>query len=281
MIKLNGFEFKTLLPKRACDSHKGTFGTAAIVAGSLCYQGAAALATRAALLSGAGIVCAFIPDCIYDAFAAKTFGAVIQPLDSKNGIICDNSLTQKILSRRVNAVLCGSGIGIGAGAKNAVEQVSKLDLPVVFDADALLVIAEDKTLLNRNFPTILTPHLGEFSKLINETVDNIKRDRYNLALNFSKKYNCTLVLKDYETVIATPDESYSLCNPTSALSKGGSGDVLAGIICSLVAQGMTAKNASVCAVTIHNRCGHLAAQIYGERAVLAEDIAEQLRKPVF
>lgn len=270
MIMLSGNEFKTLLPHRSDNSHKGDFGTAGIVSGSICYQGAACLATRAALSLGAGIVCAFIPDVIYNAFASKIYGAVIEPMESKNGCIYDTTLAKKIRARKCTALLCGSGLGLESGAVRAVADVSATSLPVVFDGDALRIISQDLSLLERSAPTVITPHLGEFSRLSGGNLD---------ASAFAKTYNCTVVLKSSETVIATADgETFCLSNPTSALSKGGSGDVLAGMLCALLAQGVDVKTASVIAVTLHNACGHDAAKKLNEYSVLAEDIVYSIRR---
>lgn len=281
MEQLKGDEFKKLLKPRPQNSHKGMFGTAGIVAGSICYQGAASLAVRSALCTGVGITCAFIPDVIYNAVAAKIYGAVLEPLKTTDGAVDDDSLYDRIVSRKCTAVLCGSGLGLTIGSASAVASVSELDIPIVFDGDALTLISKDISLLDRIAPTVITPHIGEFSRLCEKSVEEIKLDKYNLATSFAKKHNCIVVLKDSETVIALPKgKMYALSNPTSALSKGGSGDVLAGILCSFLAQGMDSETASIAAVTLHNTCGHIAAKNHGERASLPEDIIESIRKSV-
>lgn len=279
MITLSGDEYRSLLPKRPEASHKGTFGVAGIVAGSVCYQGAACLASKAALMSGAGVVCAFIPGDIYIPFASKIYGAVTEPLASENGGISDDTLCEKILKRKCTALLCGSGLGLTDGAKTAVKDVARLNLPIIFDGDGITALSENKELLSRKGTTFITSHIGEFSRLCGKSIDEIKKDRYNLASDFSKTHDCIVILKDSETVIALPSgKLYSLDNPTSALSKGGSGDVLAGMLCSFAAQGIDAETASVCAVTLHNACGHDCKKRYGEYSVLAEDIADSIRR---
>ncbi len=270
--------YKSLLPKRSDNSHKGVFGTLGAVVGSRCYQGAATLSVKSALYSGVGIVCAFIPEDIYIPFASKINGAVIEPLSSTDGKINDLSLITKVRSRNCTAILCGSGLGISRSTARTLSSVMMSKLPVVIDGDGITMLAEDLSLLDRNEPTVLTPHISEFSRLCKLKVSEILQNRLEIVADFAKTHNCIVVLKDSVTVIASPDRLLTLSNPTSALSKGGSGDVLAGILSSFLAQGISPLDAAVSAVSLHNACGHSAKEKYGEYSAQPDDFICELRK---
>lgn len=277
MTGLSATEYIEILAKRPAQSHKGTFGVAGIVGGSECYQGAACLATKAALHSGAGIVVSFVPEPVYLPLASKVYGAVIEKLCSKDGGINDLTLLKRIAARKCTALLCGSGIGLSSGAFDAVRLVAQTELPVVFDGDALTLLSRELSLLSRKAPTVLTAHIGEFSRLCSKTPDEIINNRATLALNFAKEHNVIVVLKDYVTVIALSNgKCFELDNPTSALSKGGSGDVLAGMLASFLSQGITAEKAAIAAVTLHNACGHACAEKYGEYYSQPENLIDSI-----
>ncbi len=277
MIELQGNEFNTLLPSRADNTHKGDFGTLAIVAGSLCYQGAAYFATQSALRCGVGIAVSFIPDAIYNAFASKINGAVIEPLKSVGGCICDEDVAERIMHRKVNAVLCGCGLGFNDNALRTVSDVLSLPLPAVIDGDGISALSLKLSLLEREKPTILTPHLGEFSRLCGLSIAEIKEKRNEILKDFCVKHNCFTVLKDSFTVICDPEgNQYKLDRPCSALSKGGSGDVLAGMLASFISQGLSVKDSAICAVTLHNTCGRMAGERFGERSCQPDDYISML-----
>ena len=270
-------EYKSLLCGRTDISHKGTFGTAGLVCGSVCYQGAAYFAAKAALRTGVGIAVCFIPSSVYTALAAKINGAVLEPLCDKDGAVSAPLLSQKILKRKCNAVLCGSGISLTNGAKQAVLDVARLPLPAVFDGDALSHLAEDLSVLKRDFPTVITPHIGEFSRLTGVPALELCQNKQQILSKFSARFNCITVLKDSTTLIGDINgDVYSFSNPTSALSKGGSGDVLAGMTVSFIAQGLDCLSAAKAAVTLHNACGHVCAKKYGVYYTQPDELLESI-----
>jgi NAD(P)H-hydrate epimerase len=257
-------EYEKILRPRDMNGHKYSFGVAGLVCGSKQYQGAACFATSSALHCGVGLSVAFIPDCIYIPFASKVSGAVIEALDCKDGMICDKSLPLRIKSRKCNALLCGSGLGLSKQSYDTFYSVCQLDLPLVIDGDGLFM-ARDMSVFERTAETVITPHIGEFSKLTGYNAEHIRNNRTEIAFEFAKSNGCTVVLKDYITVIADPSgDVYTFENPVSALAKGGSGDVLAGMIVSFIVQGYSALQASKIAVTLHNACGHKCEKQYGE-----------------
>lgn len=270
-------EYKTVLRGRTELSHKGTFGTAGLVCGSKCYQGAAYFATKAALRTGAGIVASFVPACVYDVLAVKINGAVLEALDEKDGEVSDSLVADKVVKRKCTALLCGSGIGLSEGAKNTVLALSKLSLPIVFDGDALTHLSQNTAALRRDCPTVITPHTGEFARLTGISVSSLCENKEQILSDFAQHYGCVTVLKDSTTLIGDINgDIYRFSNPTSALSKGGSGDVLAGMTVSFLAQGFTALAAAKTAVTLHNACGHICAQKYGVHYTQPDELLESL-----
>lgn len=281
MLELKGNEYKKILSFRSDNSHKGTFGTLAVVGGCRSYQGAPYFATSAALRTGVGIVSAFIPDEIVSAFSSKLSGPVIESLDSSGGFINDVTLKDRITARRANAIVLGCGLGISDCLRKTVSDVLSLDIPVVIDGDAISAVSSDLSLLNRPSATVLTPHLGELSRLLSLSIDEIVKDKVNLVSNFSVKAKCFTVSKDSETVICDPDGNVFILNrPCSALSKGGSGDVLAGMIGSFLAQGICVLDSIVAGVTLHNACGIASAKKYGARYSQPDDYILMLQKVI-
>lgn len=278
---LRGNEYKIILPKRDNNCHKGTLGTLAVVGGCRSYQGAPYFAAKAALRTGVGIVAAFIPDEIVSAFCSRLSGPVIESLNSSSGFIDDDTIADKILKRKVNSVVLGCGLGISDSLLKTVSNVLSLDLPMVVDGDALTAVSTNLEMLDRDAPTVLTPHLGELSRLLKMPVEEILKNRASLVSDFSVKNNCFTVSKDSSTVISDPTGKVFILNkPCSALSKGGSGDVLAGMIGSFIAQGISITDSIISAVTLHNACGIAAAKRFGHRFSQPDDYILMLQKVI-
>jgi NAD(P)H-hydrate epimerase len=171
-------------------------------------------------------------------------------------------------------------IGPGLGQSDQVEQLllntlPRIACPLVLDADGINIVARHRSLLDgRGYPTILTPHDGEFKRLSGYSPSE---DRAKAASIFARRYHCVLVLKGHRTLVAAPDGTL-YCNTTgnNGMAKGGSGDVLAGLMVSLLAQGMEAPQAAAAAVWIHGRAGDLAAQRWGQRGMTPSDLIDQL-----
>ena len=277
MITLDVNEYKTILSNRTDISHKGTFGRAGLICGSTYYQGAAYYTNLAALRTGVGIVVSFIPDTIYNTFTSKINASILEPLTSREGFIYDSQLTNKVLARKCSAILCGSGLGIAKGSMSATLGMVQLEVPAVFDGDAFSHLSEYQYLLRRDAPTILTPHMGEFSRLTDVSVEELSEQKETIVSQFSKHYNCVVVLKDSTTLISDENgEVYSFSKPTSALSKGGSGDVLAGMTVSFLAQGYSTLDSAKAAVTLHNTCGHACSEKYGVFYTQPDDLIEAI-----
>lgn len=252
-----------LLPPRRVDGHKGTFGKVLLLGGSVGFTGAAYLAASAAERSGCGLTFLGVPESIWQVEAVKCAGAMPFPLPEKEGKLCLASLSA--LTERLDAcdaVAVGPGLGRGAETKAFVHGLLvRVRQPLVLDADGLNALegCAEKLDARRGKSTVLTPHDGEFARLSGCVPEVLASEaRSALARDFAVRHGCILVLKGHRTLIALPDgkllRNTSGC---SALAKGGSGDVLTGMIASLLAQGMNAADAAALGVWLHGRAGEL------------------------
>lgn len=268
---ISGFE-----PQRPDDGHKNTFGTALICAGSEYMTGAAVMATGAALRSGAGLVRVFSDEKTLDAIRVSEPCALLSSRPEETAGLLRKASE---LSESSSAVLIGSGIpqeykDLEFLVCRFLENADN----VVLDAGALVSkydvwgrIAE--CLKARKSPAVITPHIGEFARLVRLPKSEVLVNAEELALGFARNNNCVVVLKSSKTLIATPDgKLYVNDTPNSGLAKGGSGDVLAGLITGFLAQGMEPYKAACSAVFIHSKAGEAAAEEVGTRAMLPEDL---------
>jgi NAD(P)H-hydrate epimerase len=276
------------LPVRPRDGHKGTFGHALILGGSRHFVGAPIFAAKAALSSGAGLVTLAVPESIYPMAAAQNPESLFLPLSEQDGHFTLKAIDD--LSPRLDqfdSVAIGPGMGrFSEGEKFFKALMSHLtNQSLVIDADALYLLRNDLDIVRQyGGNVILTPHPGEMARLVNKTVKEIEEDRLNIAGSFAKKHNVYLLLKGHRSIIATPDgDLYINPHGHDALGKGGSGDVLTGMITSFLAQGASPINALVSASFIHAKAGEEKAEILSHYGVLPFDlidgVREQLKKP--
>ena len=260
------------LPKRRPETHKGDYGKLLILGGCVGYTGAPTFCARAAVRSGAGLVYLGVPAPIYEITAMKNDEAMPFPLPADESGGLSESAVDIIKNRLQNCDVCaaGPGMGKGAGTKAAVRWLlENCEKPLVLDADGLNVLSGQTELLkSRSAPTILTPHDGEFARLGGV----IGADRAESALRFAEEYGCVLVLKGHRTVVAYPTgEVYITTHGNPGMAKGGSGDVLTGVIAAMLGQ-MPAEQAVPTAVYLHSYAGDLCANALGEYAMTANDI---------
>lgn len=280
----SGFSFltteKPVFEKRRRSSHKGDFGTALMLCGSYGMAGAAILAAKAALRSGAGIVKAVLCDGIYAPFTACLPEAVCVPVKQNAvGTLCPESIDFDGLLSGCSAVLAGCGLGNNGDTAEIIRILcEKAQVPLVIDADGINALCGSIDIIKkRKAPVILTPHPGEMARLCSLTVKQIESNRAEAARNFAVKYGCILVLKGANTIIAEPSgELYFNMTGNPGMSTGGSGDALSGIIVSLLAQGFSAAEAAKAGVYLHGEAGDSAAAKRGERAMLPSDLIEEL-----
>ena len=274
-INYSRIKMKKLLPRREKDCHKGSVGKILLLCGSEGFTGAAALAAMGALRSGIGLVYLGVPRSIYAIEAVKLNEAVVFPLAEQNGMLSSDSL-EKIHSMldKVDAVLIGPGIGISNETENVVLDVlSSYNGPVVLDADGITLMQQHKDILrDRAGRTILTPHEGEFCRFTDENINN----RQEAASKLAKELNAIVVLKGYRTVVTDGSNVYVNSTGNPGMAVGGCGDVLAGVIVSLLGQGMSAFEASVFGTWVHGAAGDICAKKIGQYGMLPTDMIDVL-----
>lgn len=262
------------LPKTDKNAHKGTEGTTVSVCGSYGMPGAAILAAKAALRGGVGKLFAVTPPENYTAMAVSVPEAVIIPANFYKDI---NLVLEKLPT--ADSVLIGCGIGVSDEKKQAVRQlICSAACPVIIDADGINCIYNDIDFIKKvKADIVLTPHSGEMARLVGVSIDKVEENRTEIASRFAKEYGVYLCLKGANTLVAAPNgELYVNLTGTPALATAGSGDVLSGIISSLIAQGLDTLSAVTRAVYIHGLAGEMVAAEKGERGLLAGDLTEKV-----
>ncbi|MCC7117344.1 MAG: NAD(P)H-hydrate dehydratase [Anaerolineales bacterium] len=270
-----------ILPKRTAASHKGTFGTAFVVAGSTAYTGAALLAGKAAYRIGAGLVTVATPAPVHGALAGHLPEAAWVLLPHENGFISDQAVEVALQGfERATAFLMGPGLGAHLCTQMFVEDLlPSVKIPMVVDADGLRHLAQHKDWPERLAnQTVLTPHPGEMSALTGLSKEEIQNNREEIARKFAQEWGHVVVLKGAFTVIAAPNGRVTIIPvATPALARAGTGDALAGMIVGLLAQGVPPYDAAVAGAYIHAQAGLHAAQRLGSSAsVLAGDVVETI-----
>ena len=266
---------RAILPDRPVDGHKGTFGKILLLCGSRGYTGAAALSAMGALRTGAGLVYLAVPDSIYDIEAVKLTEPVIIPIADEDGRYAPAAI-QQILSlvQGKDAVLIGPGIGQSAGVESVVCAVLEhFNGPVVLDADGINLMRTHKDILRgRTAPTILTPHDGEFVRF----GGILGSDRVVSAKSLAKKLGVIVLLKGHRTVITDGDMVYLNKTGNPGMATGGSGDVLAGVIVSLLGQGISPLDAAACGAWLHGTAGDICGKEIGQYGMLPSDMVNVL-----
>lgn len=275
IIELKAEDVLSILPDRDPEAHKGSFGKILLLCGSRGYTGAAYLSAMGALRSGAGLVYLGVPESIYAIEAVKLNEPVVFPLPDEGGKMSEKAVPE-ILERlgKMDAVLMGCGMGKSAGTLAVLETVLKnAKCPVVLDADGINLVSAHKDLLRgRTAPTVLTPHDGEYLRL----AGSLGKDRMTAAGDLARELGCVVVLKGHRTWIT---DGTSFCRNTTGnpgMAVGGSGDMLAGMIVSLLGQGMGPLEAAGCAVWLHGAAGDLCQKELGQYGMLPSDMLEAL-----
>ncbi len=246
------------LPVRARDSHKGSYGRVLLLCGSGKYSGAAYFSAQAAVNTGSGLVFLSTPRRIRPILAAKLNEPIL--------------IGRSVKGFRCNAALIGCGLGLSPSSAQLVKsQLFAKASPLVVDADAITLIAKNRLALEKSpRKLVLTPHEGEFCRLVPD-YDSSRREEF--AQNFAKQNKCVLVLKGHRTLTATESgELFVNTTGNPGMAKGGSGDVLAGIITSLIGQGISPSVAAYTGVWLHGAAGDVAAEKYGEYSMTPTDM---------
>lgn len=273
--------FRRPFAQRVRSSHKGSYGKLMNIAGCINYNGAAAMSTKAALRSGVGLCVLATPKSVVSMLAPAIHETTYLPLpETEDGFVADGA-AKLILGRMkdVTAVCVGSGMGKSEATRNIAENVIRsVSCPVIIDADGLNSIAANIDILKeRKGEIILTPHVKEFSRISGLSVEEIQADRIKAARDFAERYGVIVVLKGANTVIAAHSgEIYVNICGNSGLARGGSGDVLTGMIGAMAAQGIPPVRAAVCGVYCHALASDILVEKLPEVSMLPCDIIDTL-----
>jgi ADP-dependent NAD(P)H-hydrate dehydratase / NAD(P)H-hydrate epimerase len=270
-----------LMGEREQDAHKGDFGHLLVVAGSLGKTGAASMAARGALRSGVGLVSVAAPFSLVPVIQQQVIEAMCVPagesIDGTIGVGAEEELLKA--SGRMNACAIGPGLSTHHETVQVVKNlIQRVAVPMVIDADGVNALAGSvDVLVKAKAPVVLTPHPGEMARLMGITTSDVQQDRIGMAQGFAEEYGVTVVLKGAGTVIATPDgEVFINTTGNPGMATGGTGDVLTGMIGSLLAQGYGPAQAACLAVHLHGLAGDLAAEEKGEAGMIASDLIEKI-----
>ncbi len=279
-IKLFSYTQKNLayLPPRIQVSNKGTYGRVVCVCGSLGMSGAAYLCAKAVMRSGAGLVEVVTPEENRIILQTLFPEAIVTPYDrlSPELTLIDNSI------ERADAVVCGCGLGVSRESRALLSHVLKIcTVPTVLDADALNLLSRNPSLLKYARGKIITPHLGEMSRLCGMSIEEISADAVSVCHSFAERYGVVCVLKGHRTCVSDGGNKVYLNNSgNSGMSTAGAGDVLAGIIGGILSQSknstLTPFGAACLGVYIHGLAGDAAAGRVGEYSLIASDIVDAL-----
>ncbi|MEF9437876.1 MAG: NAD(P)H-hydrate dehydratase [Candidatus Mariimomonas ferrooxydans] len=273
----------SMLPERPRYSHKGTYGHVLLIAGSKGKTGAAFMAAKSCLRTGAGLVTIGVPESLTNIFQSRVTEEMVLPLPDKgNGTLSYEAFNPifKFLRQKASVLAIGPGISVDEEISGLISLlITRSSVPLVIDADGINAISGGAGVLKKSrVPLILTPHPGEMARLMSskQSVVNsqdIEKDRINIAMTFAKKTTTCLVLKGVPTIISTPD-ARAFINPTgnSGMATAGTGDVLTGMISALLAQGLTPRNASILGVYMHGLIGDVVAKKKGKHSLIASDM---------
>ncbi len=274
--KYHGPRIGISLKPRPVDSHKGTFGRLAVVGASKGMSGSVVLSSKSALRTGSGLVYSLVPEEVRESIENKSLEAIVKAFPSEGGEFSSQGLDKLVaFCKLVDALAVGVGMG-NSDHFDLIKNLVALGKPMVIDGDGLNSLKGRLGDIGFFGSTVLTPHPLEFARLTGLTVDQIQSQRKELASEFAKQHRLVLVLKGADTVVASPEEIYINKTGNSGMATAGSGDVLTGIIGSLLGQGYPAYEAACLGSFLHGRAGDLAAEEIGEDSLIASDLIHYL-----
>ena len=273
---------RPMLRRRDRQSHKGSFGHCLIIAGSTGKTGAAALSANSAMRAGSGLVTLAVAESLHAILEVKTTEVMTAPLpDASGGCVTVNAFPaiERLLAGK-DALALGPGLGRHPGTTALVQTiVESVSLPMIIDADGLNALAEDIAILDRkkSAEIILTPHPGEMARLLGTSIPDVEADRVDVAREFASRTGVYLILKGARTIIASPDGKTAInSSGNPGMASGGMGDVLTGVIVSLLGQRYSAWDACRVGVYLHGCAADLVAGEKGETGIIAGDVQEML-----
>jgi NAD(P)H-hydrate epimerase len=278
---LQATDIRHILPQREPNTHKGSHGHVLVVAGSVGKSGAAVLASQAALRSGAGIVTLAIPAGLNAAMEVQLTEVMTLPVAESpaGGMAATAFDTIEAFLPQVSSMIIGPGLGVNLETRQLVQRLlQRTHVPVVLDADALTVVADQPQMLQVcQAPMILTPHPGELGRLLRMSAADIQADRLDVARDFVRDAGVHLILKGAHTVIYAPDgRRWINCTGNAAMATAGTGDVLAGLTGALLAQGLSPLQAAQAGVYLHGLAGDRVCTRLGPTGLIASDLIHEL-----
>lgn len=281
MKKIDFKMIKENFPKREKTSHKGTFGTLACVCGSRGFSGAAAMPAKAAMRCGVGLVNVLLPESIYSVVASFLEEPIFTLLkETKTGTLsveCKEELFSAL--SKSTACLIGCGLSNNEDTRELVFDIIKnYDKPLVIDADGINAICANINILKAaKGPIILTPHPGEMARLLKKDIEYINKNREYCAKTFAVENNVTVVLKGFGTIVADKTgDTFLNCSGNPGMASAGMGDVLAGMISSFAAQGISSLNSAISGVYLHAKAGDICAEKFSQISMIATDVINEL-----
>ncbi len=270
-----------LLPERKKDSHKGTYGHLFVIGGSPGLTGAVCLTCMAALRTGCGMVTAGVPESTNDIFEIKLTEVMSKPLPETGRKTISPLAVEKCLDfieKNADGVVIGPGISTDTGPQLFFNQIiPHIRKPLVIDADGLKLLSKNLDIISdKTERIIITPHPGEMSVLTGLSISEIQSKREKTAAEFAEKYGVIVVLKGYRTIVSDGDSIYTNLTGNPGMATAGSGDVLSGIIGSLMVQSFSLWESATMGTYLHGLAGDIAARKYGEYSLIAGDIIEFL-----
>ena len=274
-------EMKEIMPKRKSESHKGDYGRIAILGGSSGMAGSVYMASLSAMRTGAGMAFILAPKSISEILQIKSNEQIIKEIDCHN-FYYSSEIVDQILDNieGKDTLIIGPGMGKGEDLNKLIgEIIASTDIDMVIDADGLNAISKDLSILKSNNKIILTPHLGEFSRLTGLEIDKIKEDEESIARKFAKDNDVVLVLKSDHTIVTDGLKFYKNEIGNPGMATAGVGDVLTGVIASLMKR-LEPFEAAKLGVYIHSLAGDIASEKLGEDSLIATDVIENLSEAI-
>jgi NAD(P)H-hydrate epimerase len=268
------------LAPRSVDANKGTFGRALVIAGSRGMSGAAILSASSALRGGAGLVRLAVPHELLPIVAAANpcYLTTPMPQDEEGRFGADAEAELLDLVRAADVTAVGPGLSRSAGLTTLVSAIlAKTDRPLVLDADGLNAVdGASQSLTKRAGPLVLTPHPGEFARLIGSTIPHVQAHREELAVEFAARHQLVLLLKGHQTIVTDGRRLYRNTTGNPGMATGGTGDVLTGLIAALIGQKLSPFDAARLGAHWHGSAGDLARDELGEVSLIASDLLDYL-----
>ena len=272
-------DFSDIFPPKKKNTNKGSYGRASIFAGSRLYSGAALLSAGAALRSGAGYTRLYCPENVFAHYIAKYPELILAPVPDEGGFVRMDEQALAAVCENSDALAVGMGSGVSRGLYDCIAYfLSEFKGTLVLDADALNALSEygADILREKACRVILTPHLKEFSRIAGVSLDEVRAGGAELARRFASEYGVTLLLKSNASIVTNGKNTALVAEGSPALARGGSGDVLSGIVCALAARGVTAFRSAVCGAHLLGRAGAIAERECNEYSLLATDVIAKI-----